>query len=408
MTKQSAPANKPRRPRTHREAVKLTKDSISRLNCPEGFKQVLYPTKQRGLYVRAARGGTLTWVFYRKFTTTERKVVVREITLGRFPEASIEQARLRAEELNGTVGRGEDPVTQKAAEKQRGITYGELFGMYIDQYAKHHTKRWQDAIDNHTRHFARFDHAVVSAISRRDVQSWITDLGKTSGKHAANRNYDTMRAVFAWAIKKEIYNGPNPCVGVDRFKTKSRDRFLLPGDEFARFEKALNEEPDKTIRDFFWMSLYTGARRANVLAMRWDQINAELFSWYIPDTKNGDSQTIPLTDDALSILQRRKDNGSEWVFPSPRKGLTRHLERPKSAWARLLKRASIANLRIHDLRRTCGSYMAMQGVSTTIIGKALGHKSTQATAVYARLTQGPVRLALQNAFAALADPSKLQ
>jgi len=51
--------------------------------------------------------------------------------------------------------------------------------------------------------------------------------------------------------------------------------------------------------------------------------------------------------------------------------------------------------------------MAIQGVSPTIIGKALGHRSTQATAIYARLTQDPVREALANAQAALADPSQL-
>jgi integrase len=62
---------------------------------------------------------------------------------------------------------------------------------------------------------------------------------------------------------------------------------------------------------------------------------------------------------------------------------------------------------IHDLRRTAGSYMAIQNVSPTIIGKALGHRSPQATAIYARLTQDPVRQALENAQAAFASPDKL-
>ena len=73
----------------------------------------------------------------------------------------------------------------------------------------------------------------------------------------------------------------------------------------------------------------------------------------------------------------------------------------------MLERAGIENLRIHDLRRTAGSYMAIQGVSPTIIGKALGHRSPQATAIYARLTQDPVRQALENAQAALAKPERL-
>lgn len=84
-----------------------------------------------------------------------------------------------------------------------------------------------------------------------------------------------------------------------------------------------------------------------------------------------------------------------------------HMGNLKEAWKRLLKREEITDLRIHDLRRTAGSYMAIQGVSPTIIGKALGHKSQAATAMYARLTQDPVRQAMINAQAALATPSKI-
>jgi integrase len=85
-----------------------------------------------------------------------------------------------------------------------------------------------------------------------------------------------------------------------------------------------------------------------------------------------------------------------------------HLVSPRKAWLRVLERAGIENLRIHDLRRTAGSYMAIQGVSPAIIGRALGHRSPQATAVYARLTQDPVRQALENAQAALVAPEKLR
>ena len=151
-----------------------------------------------------------------------------------------------------------------------------------------------------------------------------------------------------------------------------------------------------------------------MLAMAWDQISFELETWTIPETKNGDSLTVPLTPSALEILKRRykdKDETDIWVFPSDRRsrktGEFTHMGNPKEAWKRLLKRAEITDLRIHDLRRTAGSYMAIQGVSPTIIGKALGHRSQAATAMYARLTQDPVRQAMINAQSALANPSKI-
>ena len=118
---------------------------------------------------------------------------------------------------------------------------------------------------------------------------------------------------------------------------------------------------------------------------------------------------------AMKILRARKiaaDSHPRWVFPSDRTGWKTHdkghLVSPRKAFKRIIDRAGIEDLRIHDLRRTAGSLMAIQNVSPTIIGKALGHRSTQATAVYARLTQDPVRAALENAQDALFNPKKLR
>ncbi|HEY9793549.1 MAG TPA: site-specific integrase [Candidatus Obscuribacterales bacterium] len=120
------------------------------------------------------------------------------------------------------------------------------------------------------------------------------------------------------------------------------------------------------------------------------QIDFELMTWRIPITKNGDSQTLPLTPNRLEILRRRKSDGAaheRWVLPSDRAGrktgVRGHLVSSKKAWKRILERAGIKDLRIHDLRRAAGSYMAIEGISPTIIGKVLGHRSTQATAIYA-------------------------
>jgi integrase len=83
------------------------------------------------------------------------------------------------------------------------------------------------------------------------------------------------------------------------------------------------------------------------------------------------------------------------VFPG--RGKTGHLVEPKTAWARILKRAGLQNLRLHDLRRTLGSWQAATGASLPIIGKSLGHKSLAATQVYARLNLDPVRAAVNTA-----------
>jgi integrase len=147
------------------------------------------------------------------------------------------------------------------------------------------------------------------------------------------------------------WNKPNPAYAVKRFKEVSRERFLSV-QEMKRFLDALGNEPCEIVRDYLYMSLFTGARRSNVQAMRWQDIDTESMQWVIPVTKNGKPHIIPLVEQAIDILKciRLKTN-NEWVFPSA-KSKSGHLENPMPIWNDVLKRAGIENLRIHDLRRT--------------------------------------------------------
>ena len=129
--------------------------------------------------------------------------------------------------------------------------------------------------------------------------------------------------------------------------------------------------------------------------------------WTIPAEKfkTGDEMEVPLVPEAIEILTRRQnDNGSEWVFPGP--GKTGHLVDPTKIWERILERAEITNLRIHDLRRTLGSWQARAGASLYVIGRTLGHKNPQTTAIYARLDLDPVRLAVKAATDAMMATAK--
>jgi len=389
--------------------LNFTIKELKALPCPE-TRTRYQDTQVRGLVIRLQPSGSKTFYYYRRLqkdNESPNKVV--DIFLGDISDITIEQARTRATEFNAVVGHLKDP-----SKPSTELTYGKLFQQYLDSYAKLQTSTWESAIYNHGKYFQRWHNKPIEQIKRVAVQAWVNDLAKEHGVHTANRNYNTMRAVFSWGLRKDVFAGENPCLGVDNFKTQARERFIQPGSEYIEFAKALNQEPNETIRDFFWICLFTGSRRAKVLEMEWSQIDFDLMVWRIGKTKNGDSLTLPLTPNAIEILQRRFTSSSKherWVFPSDRKGrktkVLGHLVSPGKAWERIIKRAKIKDLRIHDLRRTAGSYMAIQGVSPTIIGKALGHRSPQSTAIYARLTQDPVRKALENAQAALGQPAKL-
>ncbi|MNF67858.1 integrase [compost metagenome] len=207
--------------------------------------------------------------------------------------------------------------------------------------------------------------------------------------------------------------------------------------------------------DFFLLSLLTGARRSNVQEMAWRDIDLDAGVWRIGMTKNGTPQNVTLSPEVVTVLQTRKRSfgASPFVFPST--GKTGHLVEPKKAWATILRRASIrrlldqiqdagklteeeraiadkqlldlpavaekryralaetmgiepasydmTDLRIHDLRRTLGSWQAKTGASLTIIGKSLNHKTHQATAIYARLDLDPVRQSVNTATQAMLE-----
>ena len=94
-------------------------------------------------------------------------------------------------------------------------------------------------------------------------------------------------------------------------------------------------------------------------------------------------------------LQNNSQEKSPFVFPG--NGKKGHLDDPKRAFDRIRKRMNADNFRMHDLRRTLGSYMAINGISLPVIGKALNHKSQVSTAIYARLSQQPVEDAVNMA-----------
>lgn len=219
---------------------------------------------------------------------------------------------------------------------------------------------------------------------------------------------ERIRAIYNKAIEWG-WEGRNPALGIKKFREKSRDRFLLP-EEVSRFFAALAQEENVTARDFILMALLTGARKSNVLSMRWQDISLQNEIWRIPDTKNGEPHNVPLSPQVLEILHKRKqiqklcDQQSPYVFPG--EGKEGHFADPKKPWQRLRETAGLHDLRLHDLRRTLGSWQALQGTSTAIIGKSLGHKSIQSTAVYERLTLEPVRQSVQNATEALFAAAK--
>lgn len=372
----------------------FTKAAIDALSLPpKGGRSYFYDTKQRGLGIRVTSSGAKTFIVYRWVNGKPERV-----TLGRYPDLTIEQARGRAAEASAAIARGENPNDKRRAARAE-LTFGELFHEYMERHAKAHKRSWKEDQGQYDRHLSSWAKRKLSHISRADVQKLHHSIGTSKGHYAANRLLALLSGVFNKATDFGLWDKANPAVGIKKFKEVSRDRFIQ-ADELPRFFEALAEEPNETIRDYVLVSLLTGARRSNVLAMKWENVHLERAEWRIPETKNGTSQVVPLSPEVVTILeQRRHQTVNEWVFPG--EGPNGHLVEPRKGWERILGRAGITDLRLHDLRRTLGSWQAKTGASLVIIGKSLNHKTPTATAIYARLDLDPVRQSINNANTAM-------
>ena len=187
------------------------------------------------------------------------------------------------------------------------------------------------------------------------------------------------------------------------------------------------------------MLLLTGARRTEVLAATWSQIDLENGVWLKPSshTKQKKEHRVPLSAPAMALLveiRGRVDAACPFVFPSDvmADGEFRHLVEVKKCWLSVCKTAGLAKevpvltpagkavkdekgrpvmawentVRLHDLRHSYASILASAGMSLPIIGALLGHSQAQTTARYSHLMDDALRAATERVGAVVTSAGK--
>lgn len=447
---------------TEKNEVRASKNAIENLPLPAPGKRFdrWWVAGVPGLCVRVMSTGIKSFLFVRRVghRTTE-------ITLGKFPAMTPDQAKRMAAEMNAQTAQGVDPADEIRVRRAE-MTMAEAFDLYLERHAKVHKRTWKEDIRRWRIYLAKeLGTRKVSDISRRDIAALHANIGRKGKRgdgspYEANRTLALVSIIFSKLLEWELAE-KNPATGISKFKEVKRDRFLK-SNELPNFFKALAALQNEDAMDFFLLLLLTGARKSNVLAMAWRDVDLSSKTWRIPVTKNGEPQTVALCPQACQILEQRRSRAMNlWVFASGNSS-SGHMEEPKKPWANVRRLVSCYRLiavlaekqtwteeqieqaeylaakvpaaaltqfvsdleklgieidvhktknselvgddiRIHDLRRTLGSWQAMTGASLTIIGKSLNHKSHQSTAIYARLDMDPVRHAVETATAAIFD-----
>jgi integrase len=207
--------------------------------------------------------------------------------------------------------------------------------------------------------------------------------------------------MFAWAIDHHHFPGPNPCAGVKLPPRPAAEQFLSGEDAkklFAALDKLVaDEEVQAKHAAIVKLLLLTGARRNEIVALRWSEVDFDRDLLVLPPArtkaggKSGDRR-IPLNSLAAKILaEQPRPKGAVFVFPAD-KGKSGHTTTVNKVWNKKVRPAAkLAGLRLHDLRHSFASFALADGASLPLIGKALGHASARSTERYAHVKDDPLR-----------------
>lgn len=436
--------------------ISFSKERLLALPLPEAGKRATYhDTKIQGLQLRVSPSGVKTFSIYRR----TKGGMPERVTLGRFPAMTVEQARKAATAVNAEIEAGASPAAARRAVREEP-TFAEMFEQFLAEKKKRDgspisEKTKRDYSDVLRLYLEPIKSSKLSHVTRADVKAIHSKATKKSAAQA-DRALAIVSSVFNFAADLEIFTGTNPAGRIKKNPAPSRDRFA----QAAELPYLFAAIAESSLADFFLLSLLTGARRSNVQAMAWRDLDLDARIWRIGMTKNGTPQNVTLSPEAVAALVARKRTTGTSPFVFPGEGKTGHLVEPKKAWAAILLRSSLrrlldhleelgkltaeerqradkqiteapaaaekryrtiadaleidpalydmTDLRIHDLRRTLGSWQAKTGASMAIIGKSLNHKTHQATAIYARLDLDPVRQSVETATQAMLEAAGIK
>ncbi len=371
--------------------MKLTKPIIDAISY-EGdgnARHVVWDDDPPGFGCRVYPSGKKAFVL--SYRVEGRK---RLLTLGTYgtltPDAARKAARAALVKVETQAG---DPLEerQKAA---RGETVADLCREYMERHGngKKSSDDDQRRINKHI--LPAWRGLKARAIKRSDVAALHSKIGKAH-PYEANRVLALLSKMFGlarrWGFVPDGH--PNPARDIDRFREVKRDRWITP-EELPRLARAINEEPNEIARFALWLYLLTGARKSELLKARWEDLDEARAELRLADTKAGRTHYIPLSGPALALLgQIPRIPENPFILPGRvEKASLVNIDKP---WRRVRKAAGVEDVRLHDLRRTVGSWLAQAGNSLHLIGRVLNHTNQSTTAVYARFGEDHVRAALE-------------
>lgn len=365
-----------------RAKSRLTEIAVRRLKARPGGAFVVWDAVARGLGLKVMPTGAKSWKFL-----YSRHGRSRWLHLGAVGAIDLASARELAAEAALAVARGQDPAADRAAARATG-TFADLAARYVDQHARRRNRSWRqaDALVRR-RLLPAWGKLQAATITRADVRALMARL--VEAPIAANQVLAAASAIFTWAVKQELI-AANPCIGIERNPTTSRDR-VLSDSEIPRFWAAF-DDVGLVAGSALKAILLLGQRPGEVTHMRFEHLEAgwwqmpgapdPAIGW--PGTKNGQSHRVWIPAPARAILAELSGDtapAAGFVFAGERGRPIRDLSVAMRAVCTAL---GADRATPHDLRRTHGTTITALGFGREAMNRIQNHREGSIASVYDR------------------------
>lgn len=389
--------------------IALTAKKLKALTCPAGkAKENVWDAGCKGLMIELRESGGRTW--YLRYSDARGKP--RQYRLGDANDISLDQARKRCDELRGQIALGNDPMEAKRELKQIP-TFGDFVKERYLPFVKGYKRSWhidESLLRNHL--LPKLRNQYLDQITKDSIIS-IHQGRRNEGAApaSANRLLVLVKYIFSLAIRWEVAGVlKNPCTGIPQFEENNKREHYLTQHEAGRLYEAIQSSESKMLKFIVPMLIFTGARKREVLDVRWSDIDFERCTWRIHINKSGKARHVPLSSGVMQLLEEVRQyhtvlfhgaSESEWIFVNPNSG--RPYVQMHYSWDTARKLAGLPGFRMHDLRHTFASFLINAGRSLYEVQKILGHTQIKTTQRYSHLSQETLLAAANTAVEALGN-----
>jgi len=250
------------------------------------------------------------------------------------------------------------------------------------------------------------DHAgfvTLDKLSPQTIASYRAQLSAQKSKRGGgvlsgatvNRHLAALSSVCKWAWKELGWLPSNPVLAITKRAEGSGVVRFLSDDERKALLAACRASDDPNINCAVMLALATGARRGNIYALRWEDVDLDRLTLHFRDTKNGEPRRVPIVGPAVATLRAHFDRDptkTGWVFKGRSDDAPANLDGP---WSKVRAAAGLLDFRFHDLRHTTASYLTMNGASLAEVAEALGHRTLVMARRYSHMTGDHTRGVLE-------------